>query len=164
MDFAERIIPDGRTRQPHGRPEKSHLLGVNSSIFAFNPVPDALRTPGDWYEEGRIHATLTEFMVRSKSEVIIANMLHERNIPFKYEVPLHAPDGTFYLPDFTVTWRGEEFYWEHLGLLEQPEYRRRWEKKRQWYDKFFAGQLLTTEEGGTLSRDAEKLIAEHFTA
>lgn len=144
------------------RPEKSHLLSVNSSVFAFNPVPDALRTLGDWYEEGRIHETLAKFMVRSKSEVIIANMLHDRGIPFRYEVPLHAPDGTFYLPDFTITWRGENLYWEHLGLLEQPKYRRRWEKKKRWYDKFFAGQLLTTEEGQTLSKDAEKLIAEHF--
>ena len=64
-------------------------------------------------------------MVRSKSEVIIANMLFDREVPFLYERPLYAPDGSFYLPDFTITWRGEQFFWEHLGLLYSDEYRRR---------------------------------------
>ena len=54
-------------------------------------------------EDGRIHHTLADVVVRSKSEVIIANMLHERGISFRYERPLRAPDGTFYLPDFTIT-------------------------------------------------------------
>lgn len=69
------------------------------------PVPDALQNM-DWYEEGKVHETLADFMVRSKSEVIIANMLAERKLSFAYETPLFAPDGTFYLPDFTITWRG----------------------------------------------------------
>jgi ABC-type nitrate/sulfonate/bicarbonate transport system ATPase subunit len=34
-------------------------------------------------------------MLRSKSEVIIANLLHERAIPFRYEQPLFAGDRTF---------------------------------------------------------------------
>ncbi len=87
------------------RPERSYLVGINSSLFEFRPIPEAFQTIGSWYEEGKIHRTLTDFMVRSKSEVIIANMLAERDIPFRYEVALYAPDGTFYLPDFTVTAR-----------------------------------------------------------
>jgi exodeoxyribonuclease V alpha subunit len=66
-----------------------------------------------WYEEGKIHRTLTGHMVCSKSEVIIANILHDKNIPFEYEVPLRALDGTFYLPDFTLKLRGETWYWKH---------------------------------------------------
>jgi hypothetical protein len=49
-------------------------------------------------------------MVRSKLEVIIANMLFEREIPFTYETPLHSPDGTMFLPDFTINWRGVIWY------------------------------------------------------
>jgi hypothetical protein len=74
-----------------------------------------------WYEEGKIHQSLASVMVRSKSEVIIANMLAERNIPFRYEIPLQAPDGTFYLPDFTITWNGERWYWEQLGIARRRE-------------------------------------------
>jgi len=111
------------------RLEKSHLIAINSSLFSFRPVPDEILNMYEWYEEGRIHQTLSEYMVRSKSEVIIANMLSEREIPFKYEIPLYAPDGTFYLPDFTITWNGEEYYWEHLGLLHNEDYKNHWETK-----------------------------------
>jgi exodeoxyribonuclease V alpha subunit len=102
-------------------------------------------------------------MVRSKSEVIIANMLSEREIPFKYEVPLYASDGTFYLPDFTITWRGEQWYWEHLGLLESERYRTHWEQKHAWYEKFFPDRLVTTVESGNLSQDANQIIEQFFS-
>lgn len=98
------------------RLEQSRLIRINASLFAFQPVPEELRALGDWYEEGRIYATLADYMVRSKSEVIIANMLFGRGLSFRYEVPLYAPDGTFYLPDFSIRWQGEDWYWEHLGL------------------------------------------------
>ena len=129
------------------RLENSHLVRINSSLFEFRPAPPELQTMRDWYEEGKIHRTLTEQMVRSKSEVIIANMLADRDILFKYEVPLYAPDGTFYLPDFTITWRGEEWYWEHLGMLHDERYRNHWETKEAWYEKHgFADRLITTSE------------------
>lgn len=141
------------------RVECSHLLAINSSLFTFRPVADALIDRGSWYEEGKIHRTLANVMVRSKSEVIIANMLFERDIPFRYEQPLFAPDGTFYLPDFTITLRGEQWYWEHLGRLEDEPYRRHWETKQAWYNRFFPGRLLTTSESGQLSYEAQALIA-----
>jgi len=139
------------------RPENSHLARINSSLFKFRPVPREFQTMHEWYEEGKIHRTLTEQMVRSKSEVIIANILAERNIPFKYEVPLYAPDGTFYLPDFTITWRGEEWYWEHLGMLHDESYRSHWETKRAWYEKHgFADRLIITSEVGGF--DSQKVL------
>jgi len=106
---------------------------------------------------------LADVAVRSKSEVIIANMLFERGIPFKYEQPLFAPDGTFYLPDFTITWRGTDYYWEHIGLVHREEYREHWKKKRAWYERFFKGRLIVTEEGGDLSKQANAVIQEYFT-
>jgi hypothetical protein len=103
-------------------------------------------------------------MVRSKSEVIIANMLFERDIPFQYEVPLYAPDGTFYLPDFTINWRGEAWYWEHLGMLHDERYRNHWETKQAWYKKQgFADRLIMTSEvGGFDSRDVLQVLTERF--
>ncbi len=117
----------------------------------------------EWYVEGKIHQTLSDIMVRSKSEVIIANMLTEREIPFQYEMPLYAPDGTFYLPDFTITWAGEAWYWEHLGRMDNDKYRNHWETKKAWYDKFFPGHLVTTEESGDLSKEANALIEKYFS-
>jgi len=146
------------------RPEHSQLNKINSSLFEFNPVPEELLNLIDWYEEGKIHKTLTGIMVRSKSEVIIANLLHERGIPFRYEVPLYAPDGTFYIPDFTITWKGEEWYWEHLGMLDKVEYRNHWEAKREWYRKYgFSERLIITdEEEGIDSQKFEQIIQEYF--
>jgi hypothetical protein len=134
------------------------------SINSFLEKPyDEILSMHEWYEEGKIHRTLSEYMVRSKSEVIIANMLFERGIPFKYEVPLFAPDGTFYLPDFTITWNGEEWYWEHLGLMEDENYRNRWNTvKKPWYEKYFSGRFVTTIESGSLSKDAQSIIETYF--
>jgi hypothetical protein len=146
------------------RSESSYLVGINTSLFNFMPVPagfELLRRPG-YLEEGKIHRTLADVMVRSKSEVIIANMLFDRDIAFDYEKPLYAPDGSFYLPDFTILWRGERYFWEHLGLLVHDEYRRKWEIKKAWYNKHFPERLVTTEESGNLSVDAEKLIETNF--
>ena len=146
------------------RPEYSQLNRINSSLFEFKPVPEELTTLYEWYEEGKIHKTLSEIMVHSKSEVIIANMLFERNIPFKYDVPLFSPDGTFYRPDFVITWNGEEWYWEHLGMLDKEEYKNHWDAKKEWYEKNgFSARLITTEEReGLDSKAIEKLIEKYF--
>ncbi len=145
------------------RLEQSRLLRINASLFDFHPVPDELRVLGDWYEEGKIHSTLSEYMVRSKSEVIITNLLVDRGIPFRYEVPLYAPDGTFYLPDFTITWQGKEWYWEHVGRLDLEAYRNHWETKEAWYAKHFPDQMVSTVESGGLSKNALALIEAHFS-
>lgn len=145
------------------RLEQSHLLRINASLFTFQPVPDDLRVLGGWYEEGKIHSTLAEYMVRSKSEVIITNLLFDREIPFTYEAPLFAPDGTFYLPDFTISWHGQQWYWEHLGRMDEEGYRNHWQTKQAWYDKHFPGHLVTTMDSGDLTRDAVELIKNHFS-
>ena len=147
------------------RPEASHLVGINCSLFDFTPAPDGfelLRRTG-YLEEFKIHQSLADVMVRSKSEVIIANMLFEREIAFDYEKPLYAPDGSFYLPDFTILWRGERYLWEHLGLLSREEYRNKWTAKRAWYEKHFPRRLVTTQESGNLSKDALDVINRHFS-
>ncbi len=144
------------------RREKSHLLQINSSLFEFRPVPEPLLNLGSWYEAGKIHETLVGCMVRSKSEVIIANLLAASKVPFRYEVPLFAPDGSFYLPDFTIEWRGRKFFWEHLGLLDKKDYKAKWEAKKQWYATHFPDALLVTKESPKLSKTAQNLIEKTF--
>jgi energy-coupling factor transporter ATP-binding protein EcfA2 len=146
------------------RCENSLIDRINSSIFSFQPIPLEFISRDGWYEEGKIHVTLARYMVRSKSEVIIANILHQRNIPFFYEKLLYAPDGSSYLPDFTISWRGEVYYLEHLGLLDQTDYRKKWEEKQKWYDKWFPEKLLTLSESSELSLDIEQLIDKYFPA
>jgi len=146
------------------RPEYSQLNRINSSLFEFNPVPEELMTLYEWYEEGKIHKTLADIMVHSKSEVIIANMLFDRGISFKYDIPLFAPDGTFYRPDFIIFWKGEEWYWEHLGMLDKEEYKNHWEAKKEWYEKHGFSQrlIITDEKEGINSKKIEQTIQNYF--
>lgn len=88
-------------------------------------------------EDGLIHRTERGELVRSKSELVIADKLFARNIEYVYEQPLVLSDGRVRYPDFTITdhARGRIFYWEHLGMLDDPGYRQRWERKRAEYMK-----------------------------
>lgn len=75
-----------------------------------------------------------EFMI-SKSEVIIADQLFYQNVPYAYEQAITDDRGITIHPDFTVDNKelGVVFYWEHLGMLANDEYRKKWERKEGWY-------------------------------
>lgn len=145
------------------RRENAQTPQINSFLFSLHAAKEAIANRRGWYEAGKIHEALSGDMLRSKSEVIIANMLHERGIPFRYEQPLFAGDGTIRLPDFTLTWAGKTYFWEHLGRLDLTDYADEWKTKRAWYDRWFAGQLVTTEEGPKISASAAELIAQITT-
>jgi hypothetical protein len=103
-----------------------------------NLFPRAYSIPasGTFLQESRIHRTTRGELVRSKSEVIVANLLHARQIKYEYEQQLEIggiPTSKF--PDFTIEDRnaGVTYYWEHLGMLNDAQYARRWEEKKKWY-------------------------------
>lgn len=144
------------------RVEKSAIRPIQSSVFKFIPVPDDVFNSKGWHESSKRIATISDYLVRSKSEAIITNMLCERNIPFEYEKELYAEDGTMYLPDFTVTFRGETYYWEHVGRTHDRGYMAHWAEKEKWYNQHFPGKLLVTYESNNLSKDAEEMINSHM--
>jgi len=78
----------------------------------------------NYQEEKNIYVTRKNEKVRSKSEVIIANMLEERGIPYRYECVLQDENGIWAMPDFTVlnVRERKEYYWEHFGMMEDPSY------------------------------------------
>ena len=99
-------------------------------------------------KERLIHNTTRGELVRSKSEVIIANLLHARNIDYEYEQQLiieRVPQDKF--PDFTIEDNdtGVRYVWEHLGMLGDHSCKRRWHEKEQWYRD---NGILPHEEGG----------------
>ena len=101
----------------------------------FRP-PKPVSIKGQFLEERLIHNTTIGVPVRSKSEVIIANLLHSKGIEFLYEEQLKV-NGQLVdkFPDFTIydDNTGITHLWEHLGMLNDPGYKRRWEEKQQWY-------------------------------
>lgn len=77
-----------------------------------------------------IHRTQQGVKVRSKSELIIADMLEYQEIPYQYEVEL--PWDDYYLcPDFTVVRPRDSkvIYWEHFGKTNDDEYLRKMDLK-----------------------------------
>ncbi len=100
-------------------------------------------------------------MVRSKSEVIIANELISADIKFKYEEMFNR-DGHQCLPDFTfVDLSDEIIIWEHLGMLTVPEYKTSWEKKLKFYNSigFIEGEnLFTTHDHENGSIDTTEIM------
>lgn len=89
--------------------------------------------------------------VRSKSEKIMADYFYRHNIPYKYECPLVLRGiGTVY-PDFTFLSprTKEEIYWEHDGMMDDPNYARSAIKKIEAYEKngiYMGERLIVTFE------------------
>lgn len=64
-------------------------------------------------------------LVRSKSEVLIADALYAAGIPYHYEKPMKSRKmGTIH-PDFTIldVKQRKEIIWEHLGKMDDFDYR-----------------------------------------
>ena len=62
--------------------------------------------------------------VRSKSEIIIANMLEKFGVPYKYEFPVFLEGKGSVRPDFIcLNLRNRrEYVWEHFGMMDDEEY------------------------------------------
>ena len=118
-----------------------------------------------WHREYKVHLTAKGDLVRSKSELIIADMLYEREIPYHYEEVLHMPDGGYLVPDFTIGVRdtGRLVYLEPCGMLSEEHYRRDYLRKmerycvagfRPWIDVYFtfdnANGALDTDKIGRM--------------
>lgn len=160
--------------------EYSEIARRMTNLFV-DPLPRevVIGTTTRFLEEGLIHRTERGDLVRSKSELVIADKLHARAIDYAYEQPLILSDGRVRYPDFTIADHasGVTYYWEHLGLLSDLGYRARWERKRAeyfeagiWSHKEGGGPegtLIETqddEKGGLDAAAIAKLMAEIFTA
>jgi hypothetical protein len=142
-------------------PETSETRRRGTQMFALSLRPEQVTRP---HLERLIHRTRLGLAVRSKSEVIVADTLHDLGISYEYERPLAARDdpADFRLPDFTVSFEGDVWYWEHLGMLDVPSYRAAWEAKLRWYERHgFADRLITSQDGpgGSIDSGAIERIA-----
>lgn len=70
------------------------------------------------------YQTIRGEYVRSKSEIIIANLLNSKKIPYHYEFPLKLSNESIIHPDFFCLNKRtrQEFYWEHCGKMDEPSY------------------------------------------
>jgi len=125
--------------------EAYHLRNYSSMAFSeiarrFTNLfekPEIIEYEKNFYEAGLIHKTARGEIVRSKSEVIIADALYDNDIDYAYEKELSLGADGVKIPDFTIedAESGTTIYWEHCGMMTNENYCRHWKAKRALYAK-----------------------------
>lgn len=90
-------------------------------------------------------STSSGFQVRSKSELIIAETLAKKNIPFRYEYPVQLKKISVYPDFYCLNLRTrKEIAWEHFGMMDDAKYANNTIKKLNAYMEsgFFPGDKL----------------------
>ena len=106
-------------------------------------APASPKTEDVYRSDGRVFQTKNGTLVRSKSEMLLANEFTARGMYFEYEEP--ADNVMEALPDFTFPDYGNIIL-EHLGLITDPNYFERWESKAKEYEKQGIRYFRTSEE------------------
>lgn len=147
------------------------------SIYAYQELKEQLEnveelrfifTSPTFSTENLVYKTEKGEMVRSKSEMIIANMLFENHVPYTYEKEMDV-GGYRKIPDFTIEDEesGDIWYWEHCGMMNVDSYRKRWKAKEKLYaeNRIVEGKnLIVSEEddNGFDSSEVKKIIEKYF--
>jgi hypothetical protein len=117
-----------------------------------------------------MHVTASGVVVKSKNEVIVAGVLDEvAPGRWAYETPLKGTDGRTVRPDFTVQRvDGSVVLWEHLGLMDDIDYARKWGLKLEWYaangflpfpERGEKGTVMWTDDTGGVNVPAWRQLA-----
>lgn len=138
-------------------------LFVPPKMIEVGPPPAALTSAvgRTFLEDKLIHRSTRGDLVSSKSELVICELLFEAEktlgIRYFFERVLIGENGRQRWPDFSIEDRsGDTWYWEHCGMLDQPDYVQRWKTKldfyaankiERWSETNPKGRLIVTEDG-----------------
>jgi len=118
-------------------------------------VPASPKAEEGYRSDGRVFQTKSGVLVRSKSEMLLANEFISRGMYFEYEEP--ADNIMDALPDFTFP-DYDGIILEHIGLMSDPEYIDRWEQKAKKYEMEGRRYFRTNEEEiKTLANTVDRL-------
>lgn len=113
--------------------------------------------------------TLKGERVRSKSEMLIADMLSQEGIPYRYEYPLHMNGFGKVYPDFTILnmKTRKEVIWEHFGMMDDLIYVEKALKKITMYEQqgiFLGEDLILTYESQNMPLNSKMVrrVIKHY--
>ena len=144
--------------------EESLYLGVFSredyqwmkADFETNPL----------YREKLLYKTSMGNMVRSKSELNIANVLERLGIPYRYEQKL-VVNGNIVYPDFVILLPNRNILiWEHNGLMDDEDYKKRSYIKIGDYEAAGFRQhknlIITYEDDIRMPEQIEDIVGRYY--
>ena len=133
--------------EPHKLLDYRHLSDAARRLTNLFEAPEPVEVGHRMYDNKHIHRSRRGELMISKSEVIIANELAFAGIEYDYERPYIGNDKTRRYPDFTIedADTGMTWFWEHLGMLGEAEYDRKWGLKLGWYRD---NGIILDEKGG----------------
>lgn len=110
--------------------DSDYMPQVRAKLWAEQPY-----TKSDFKPEELIHVTTLGEMMRSKSEVLIAEQYYSLGIDFRYEEVIRVGRYEF-APDFGFLGKnGKPFFHEHAGMMCEAKYRARHEWKMARYQE-----------------------------
>ena len=122
-----------------------HIIQYLSSTYKDSPIsyfyhPTVAKflnksyNTNNYKTENLTYETNGGTLVRTKSELMIANLLDELQIPYRYEIPIKI-GGKVRYPDFTIMdpFTGNIIIWEHFGALHLEGYEKGMNKKMKEY-------------------------------
>lgn len=120
------------------------------------------------YKHNNTIYTRSGELVRSKSERLIADILYEKNIPYRYDSIIRLKNGVKFSPDFVVLTRdNREILLEHFGMIDKEDYAQNAVSKIEEYQRngFIQGvNIIYTFETSTraLNSDTIYTIVNEF--
>ena len=138
-------LKDGRRSAAY---ENYYLSAVDKLSTPLRHPIDKSRYPGfilDWAAskynrssyrtEDLKHRSSYGLFTRTKSELSIVERLYAHMVPPRYEEIIQK-NGIIRIPDFIVpSASGKLYYWEHLGMMNNPNYRRLSRRKLEEYEE-----------------------------
>ncbi len=151
---------------------EAYTLGAQALLKTPLSAPVGNDYPTNTYFSDTSHITSDGRVVKSKSELLIYELLLANGITFRYEERLRLFDDngerqTRY-PDFTIYLNDDrQLFWEHIGLLQHDQYRERTLNSLQLYHlngiKPCDNLILTFDEpDGSLNMLTINRIINHF--
>lgn len=128
-------------------------------------LPQVLASENPYRREDLIHKTSYGLQVRSKGEIMIAEILYAAGFEFYYEKALKLMDENgnvkVVYPDFTILLgQGKIVYWEHKGMMGNADYFLHDQEKMLLYyqnDIYEPKNLIVTKDGADGSFDFEAI-------
>lgn len=147
-------------------PENLLSLCFHSADCSDQDWIDANCCQNPYHPENLIQQTTFGLVVRTKSEMMIAEMLHSAGLVFRYEPALTlVKDGSQFTryPDFEIRLPKEtSVFWEHAGMVSDPDYSARLKSKLDLYAAngiYPWKNLILTADDENGSLDLEKIDA-----